>query len=531
MKQNKAKQFFQKALGMLLLLISNSFLFGLSAGDVNGDSVVNVVDALMVAQVYVGQNPSPYYPEAADVDCSGRVDIVDALQIVRYYIGIIDSLCLNSTATPMETIIPTPTATPRPLTSLAPRLDNPFEGAKMYVDPVWSEKAMSSGGEAIALESTAINLDRIGAITDGIGLRGHLDNAIAQNADLITLVLNDIPYKNCASGYLYDYSYPPENKMNYYKNDFIDPIVAILDDPRYKDLRVVCIIEPNSLSNLITNLFTSDCAAANGPGGIAEGIQYALNELNTLGNTYCYVSIESSSWMGWPDNLKNAIQIYGNTIKGSTNGVNSISGFISNFGYYTPVEEPFLPDPQLEVGGKRLVVSGFYEWNPYFDELDYAQDFRQAMIDIGFPESIGMLIDTSRNGWGGPDRPTAVSTSTDLDTYVDESRIDRRYHRGNWCNQPGGIGYRPQANPHPGIDAYVWGLAPGISDGVSDANFEPDPDDPSRYFDPNCDPNGISRYDNGVPTGAIDAPHQGRWNQKHFEILLKNAYPPLESRE
>jgi cellulose 1,4-beta-cellobiosidase len=121
-----------------------------------------------------------------------------------------------------------------------------------------------------------------------------------------------------------------------------------------------------------------------------------------------------------------------------------------------------------------------------------------------------------------------VSTSTDLDTYVDESRIDRRHHRGNWCNQPGGVGERPQANPAPGLDAYVWVKPQGESDGISDPDFEPDPNDPAKQHDGMCNPNE-NNEDAGVPTGALpNAPHAGRWFPEAFELYLQNAYPPLD---
>ena len=115
----------------------------------------------------------------------------------------------------------------------------------------------------------------------------------------------------------------------------------------------------------------------------------------------------------------------------------------------------------------------------------------------------------------------------DLNTYVNESRIDRRYHRGNWCNQPGGIGERPVANPEAHIDAYVWAWPPGFSDGVSSPAAAPDLDDPNKQFDRMCDPEGQSIYNPDFPTGAMDAPHKLRWNQAHFDILMENAYPPL----
>jgi cellulose 1,4-beta-cellobiosidase len=81
-----------------------------------------------------------------------------------------------------------------------------------------------------------------------------------------------------------------------------------------------------------------------------------------------------------------------------------------------------------------------------------------------------MLIDTSRDGWGRADRPAAVSTFTDLNTYVDDSRVDRRPQRGDGCNQKGA-----------GIDAYVWVKPPGESDGVSQAGIT-DPGDPNKKF-------------------------------------------------
>jgi cellulose 1,4-beta-cellobiosidase len=138
-----------------------------------------------------------------------------------------------------------------------------------------------------------------------------------------------------------------------------------------------------------------------------------------------------------------------------------------------------------------------------------------------------MLIDTSRNGWGGVNRPTAVSTSTDLNTYVDQSRIDRRPHRGGWCNQNGaGIGARPTAGPAAGIDAYVWVKPPGESDGVS--SDIPDPTDPNKKFDPMCDPNARNRYNTAYPTNALpNAPHAGQWFPDEFRMLVQNAFPAL----
>lgn len=61
--------------------------------DVNSDGEIDIIDALLVVQYYVGLNPAGFNPLVADVDCDGDIDIVDALLIAQYYVGIISSLC------------------------------------------------------------------------------------------------------------------------------------------------------------------------------------------------------------------------------------------------------------------------------------------------------------------------------------------------------------------------------------------------------------------------------------------------------
>ncbi|MBN2441274.1 MAG: hypothetical protein JXJ04_08005 [Spirochaetales bacterium] len=58
-------------------------------GDVNGDEFIDIVDALLVAQYYVGLIQTFAFPEAGDVDGNDTLDIVDALLIAQYYVGLI----------------------------------------------------------------------------------------------------------------------------------------------------------------------------------------------------------------------------------------------------------------------------------------------------------------------------------------------------------------------------------------------------------------------------------------------------------
>jgi endo-1,4-beta-xylanase len=60
-------------------------------GDANCSGSIDIVDALLVAQFYVGLSPANYNSCAADVNNSGTADIVDALRIAQYYVGLITS--------------------------------------------------------------------------------------------------------------------------------------------------------------------------------------------------------------------------------------------------------------------------------------------------------------------------------------------------------------------------------------------------------------------------------------------------------
>ncbi|MDF3013994.1 MAG: cellobiohydrolase, partial [Cellvibrio sp.] len=361
--------------------------------------------------------------------------------------------------------------------------------------------------------------------------------ALQQNANLIQVVVYDLPNRDChalaSNGEL---TQGAEGTLRY-RTEYIDVLAEIFSDSKYRNLRIVAIIEPDSLPNLVTNLSDPDCQlATDATDGYVANTRYTLSKLSEIPNVYSYVDIGHSGWLGWDDNFGKAITLIGDAIKGSTNGVDSIAGFVSNTAGYTPTHEPFLDSLANSAfpgsgGGTQVRQASFYEWNPYFSEVAFVQAWRTRMIAAGFPADIGMLIDTSRNGWGGAERPTAQSTSTVLDTFVNESRVDRRIHRGNWCNQPGGIGERPQATPAPGVDAYVWVKPPGESDGASSLELSFDPLDPAKGFDRMCDPTyGRSEGNNAnVGTGALaNAPVAGRWFPEAFQLLVQNAYPALD---
>ncbi|WP_214412116.1 glycoside hydrolase family 6 protein [Sphaerisporangium fuscum] len=416
-----------------------------------------------------------------------------------------------------------------------PHVDNPYVGATGYVNSDWSSKAAAEpGGSAVANVSTGIWLDRIAAIagtSSAKGLRAHLDAALQQDAAngsaplTIQFVIYNLPNRDCSALASNGELKVSENGLNRYKTEYIDPIAAIMSDSKYSQLRIVTIVELDSLPNLVTNASLPACAEAKQSNAYVEGVQYALNKLHAIPNVYTYIDAAHHGWLGWDSNFGPSADLFASTVRGTTAGFNSVDGFITNTANYSALREPYFTIGTT-VNGQTVRQSKWIDWNQYVDELTYAQAFRQKLVSEGFNSNIGMLIDTSRNGWGGSARPTKASTSTDVNTFVNESRVDRRIHAGNWCNQSGaGLGERPKASPETGIDAYVWIKPPGESDGSSSAI----PNDEGKGFDRMCDPTytGNDRNGNNM-TGALpNAPISGAWFSAQFRELLKNAYPPL----
>ncbi|MBX6383051.1 MAG: glycoside hydrolase family 6 protein [Microbispora sp.] len=439
---------------------------------------------------------------------------------------------------------PTPSPSPSPSPSGTPGpdvpVDNPFAGVTGYVDPEWVADVESSAAkvdEATARKMrglkqtpTAVWLNRIADVTGGPGvtrtLKDHLDSALEQNAGYITLVLHNLPDRDCRSLVYTAELHSADDGLRRYKTEYIDAVAAIVARPEYRDLRIAIIVEPRALADLVVGTTSYPCTQQAQSGVYQQGIRYALDVLSPLPDVYLYLDAGNASLAGWPDNMSALTGLITQTVRGTTAGLNSIDGIATNVADYIPLEEPFLPDPDRTVSGLPLFMSRFYDWNPYFDELDYAAAVRSALIANGFPSGLGVVVDTSRNGWGGPDRPTAVSTSSDLNTYVDQSRVDRRPSRGATCNQAGaGLGARPVAAPVPGVDAYQWIKRPGESDGAGGPAV---PEGAEDLIDPTCDPDGSLPPigDAYRPTNALpDAPLPGDWHHEQFVMLVNNAHP------
>ncbi len=403
------------------------------------------------------------------------------------------------------------------------------------MNPEWSANAAAEpGGSRISNQPTGVWLDRIAAIGGAggkMGLRAHLDAALQQKGTgemVVQLVIYNLPGRDCAA--LASNGELGPTEIDKYKTQYIDPIAAILADTKYAGLRIVTTVEIDSLPNLVTNASsrptaTPACNVMKANGNYIKGVGYALNKLGDVPNVYNYIDAAHHGWLGWDDNFVPAADLFKQaaTAEGAT--VNDVHGFITNTANYSALKETNFTINDT-VAGKSVRESKWVDWNRYTDELSFAQAFRSQLVTTGFPSGIGMLIDTSRNGWGGAARPTGPGATTSVDTYVEGGRIDRRIHVGNWCNQSGaGLGERPKAAPAAGVDAYVWMKPPGESDGASSAI----PNDEGKGFDRMCDPTYTGNpLNNNNMSGALgNSPLAGHWFSAQFQELMRNAYPAL----
>ncbi len=434
-------------------------------------------------------------------------------------------------------------------------VQNPFAGASWFVDPAYVKQVHSSyeialktnptlAGEmeSVATYPTAIWLDSVNAIygtngsDSGYSLKSLLNDALAEETtsthpEVIELVIYDMPGRDCAALASNGTIPLSSSGLVTYENKFINPIYNIISQPKYSHLRIVTVIEPDSLPNLVTNLSSSkQCALAASSGIYESAIEYDLNKFSQLSYVYNYLDIGHSAWLGWSSNMGPAVTLYTKVVKSTTKGFSSINGFITDTANYVPVKEPYMTATE-QIGGQSVDSATFYQYDPDIDESDYAANLYSNFVQAGWPTTIGFIIDTSRDGWGGPKRPKGPSLAGNVNTFVDQSKIDGRPYRGLWCNQAGaGMGYRPQADPkgYPSahIQAFVWIKPPGQSDGAG----KPIPNNQGKKFDPNCSSTyQENEYGYTGPSNALpNAPLAGEWFNAQFEQLVENAYPPIK---
>jgi cellulose 1,4-beta-cellobiosidase len=443
-----------------------------------------------------------------------------------------------ATSTPTQPSVaftPTRTATTGPTATNPPQgthLTNPFSGANAYVNQYWQGHTSFNVNTSVWLD-TNMAVDGSGGYP--LSLNGHMDAAVAQGRNFISIVVYNLPGRDCAALASNGLLPATEAGLNTYKTSYIDPIAAAI--AAHPNLRVIAIIEPDSLPNLVTNLSDPDCSNVNSQTLYQRGTAYALTKFEALSNVYTYLDIGHAGWLGWPSNFNPAITLISGVIK-SANGGNCggcADGFADNTANTQVETETFL-DANTQIGGQPVRQQSFFDWNDFIDESHYATAWKSAMSGAGIT-STNMVLDTSRNGWGGCGggiqalttcRPTATSTATTLDAYVNGSRIDRRPAKGDWCNQNGaGLGKLPLSAATAPYQAYLWIKPPAESDGSSSL-IPIGPDNPDgKGFDQMCDPNygGNGLNQNKNSNALPNAPVSGRWFQAQWNQLVANKFP------
>lgn len=352
---------------------------------------------------------------------------------------------------------------------------SPFEGAQFFLNPDYvakvegaakADKANAALIKKVAAYPTAVWLDSIASVAN---VSKTLDAAEKLASDgkpvVVTFVVYDLPNRDCsakASAGELDVDKGGEEK---YKAEFIDKIAAQFSV--HPKLRIVAIVEPDSLGNLATNMNVPKCAASDKV--YRSATAYAVAKLS-MPQVSLYLDAAHAGWLGWEGNRQRIAKIFKDILT-QAGGVDKIRGFATNVSNYNTVSGG---------DGKKLGAA-----NPCPDEGTYIAKLTDALKAEGI---VGkkFIIDTARNG--------KVVRGT----------------WGNWCNIKGaGLGPRPQASPMPLVDAYFWVKPPGESDGVSDPKS--------------------ARYDAGCSSADSmpNAPEAGQWFGAHFLEMAKNADPAL----
>lgn len=237
-------------------------------------------------------------------------------------------------------------------------VDNPFVGATAYLNEDYSalvdtsiamtnDASLKAKMETVKSYPTAVWVDRIAAIyggTDNAGRKSveqHLDAVLAQKKPgtpiTASFVIYNLPGRDCHALASNGELPLTQAALQTYKTDYIDVIADIFADPKYQDIRIIAVIEPDSLPNLVTNLSTPACGQASSTGIYEAGVKYALDKLHAIPNVYNYLDIGHSGWLGWDNNRSAAVALYTSVVQGTAAGLSSADGFITNTANTTPL--------------------------------------------------------------------------------------------------------------------------------------------------------------------------------------------------
>ncbi|EIW60188.1 cellobiohydrolaseII [Trametes versicolor FP-101664 SS1] len=447
-------------------------------------ALLAVVPSLAYAQ-------SPIYGQCGGIGWTGATTCVSGSVCSKqndYY-----SQCIPGAGAPGTTVAPTtaptapatsapggsPTTVSAPSTpSSTPAAGNPFTGFQVYLSPYYSAEIASAAAAVTdsSLKAKAASVANIPTFTwlDSVAKVPDLGTYLADASSiqtktgqkqLVPIVVYDLPDRDCAAKASNGEFSIADGGAEKYK-DYIDQIVAQIK--QFPDVRVVAVIEPDSLANLVTNLNVQKCA--NAEATYKASVTYALQQLSSVG-VYQYMDAGHAGWLGWPANIQPAATLFAEMFK-SANSSPFVRGLATNVANYNALTAAS-PDP---------ITQG----NPNYDESHYINALGPMLKSAGFPAQF--VVDQGRAG-----------------------QQNLRQQWGDWCNIKGaGFGTRPTTSTgNPLIDAIIWVKPGGESDGTSNSS--------SPRYDSTC----------SLSDATIPAPEAGTWFQAYFETLVSKANPPL----
>ncbi|KAF8201783.1 cellobiohydrolase II [Pholiota molesta] len=441
---------------------------------------------------FVEAATSPIYGQCGGTGWTGATTCASGSTCVYsnpYY-----SQCLPGSATTTTTsTVPTTTTTTKsttgsgttttttssaPGTTTTPAAGNPYTGYTVYLSPYYAAEVQAAAGNITdATQSAkAASVANIPTFTwfDVIAKTPMLGTYLAdaealQKASgqkyLVQIVVYDLPDRDCAAAASNGEFTIADNGLANYET-YIDQLVAQIQ--QYPDVRVVAVIEPDSLANLVTNLSVAKCA--NAQTTYLAGVTYAMQQLNKVG-VYMYLDAGHAGWLGWPANLSPAAQLFSSlyTSAGSPQFVRGLATNVANYNALSAAT----PDP---------ITQG----NSNYDEIHYINALAPMLASQGFPAHF--IVDQGRAG---------------------VQNIRQAW--GDWCNVLGaGFGTRPTTNTGSSlIDSIVWVKPGGECDGTSNTS--------AARYDYHC----------GLADATQPAPEAGTWFQTYFATLVKSANPSL----
>ncbi|TFK40402.1 cellobiohydrolase II-I [Crucibulum laeve] len=386
------------------------------------------------------------------------------------------SQCITSSTQASSTVQSSTAA--QPSTTSTPAAGNPYDGYEIYLSPYYADEVIAAAAAITdpTLKAKALKVKDIPTFTwfDVVAKTSQLGTYLA-DADakakttgkkyLVQIVVYDLPDRDCAALASNGEFTIANNGLNNYKG-YVDKLAAEIK--KFPNVRVIAVIEPDSLANMVTNMGVTKCQGA--ASAYKEGTIYAVKKLSELG-VYSYLDAGHAGWLGWLPNLTPAAELFAQIYKdaGSPPFLRGLATDVANYNAYTTTS----PDP---------VTQG----SPNYDELKYITSLAPELQSRGFPAHF--IVDQGRSG---------------------VQNIRKEW--GDWCNvKNAGFGTRPTLNTGSSlVDSIVWIKPGGECDGTSNTS--------AVRYDGHC----------GKESAHKPAPEAGTWFQAYFENLVKYANPAL----